>query len=205
MRVRPNLAATFNLQLMFLLVGCTQSNNSTSTIEITRAAYHDSTQPDRQSSNRHANAVNADGGAGSNSPGKSPKEGTLISARFKLVDQKGLAFLTEKDITEYRWKTHTIVLNKDVDLESRIDRKSIVVGIPFTVVADGYSRYTGVFTTGISSIGQSCPVIEFDRFDLPNGTIQIQLGYPTDKFFKGEDPRSDERIRNVLDELGKLR
>jgi hypothetical protein len=39
---------------------------------------------------------------------------------------------------------------------------------------------------------------------LSSDQLQIRLGYPTPAFFKGEDPRSDGRIREALIAGGKL-
>ena len=132
------------------------------------------------------------------------------AASFRLLSAQGKPILTDVDIVSYAWLTHTLFLKPGVvtKLKSNLMDK-LVQGFPFRVEADGVVCYQGVFTTSMSSISQSCPVIDFDPIDNPPGKrkdqLSITLGYPTEEFFRGKDPRGDPRIRAALAALGKLK
>jgi len=48
-------------------------------------------------------------------------------------------------------------------------------------------------------------VIILQPFDPDDKSIYIMTGYPTDSFFKGTDPRSEQRIFDALNKEGKLK
>ncbi len=126
--------------------------------------------------------------------------------RFKITDAEGRVILTDKQIATYEWATHTMTLEPRVILTVRDeDERNLVCGIPFSVVADSVSCYKGKVTTSFSSFSQSCPVIDRDPIDGKEGLVRIQLGYPSRDYFRGEDPRGDDRVRKSLLSLGKLR
>ena len=128
-------------------------------------------------------------------------------SRFLVANQKGEVLLAANQILEYRWDTHTLVVMPGVDglLRKSLQRSDLIGGVPFVVIADGVPSYSGVFTTSYSSLSQDCPVIDVEPVEKQPYRITIQLGYPSRGFFRGEDPRGHERIRNVLQDLGKLR
>jgi hypothetical protein len=109
--------------------------------------------------------------------------------------------LSEQDLISYHWANHKLTLRKWNWYRIRLPR---LQGAPFVVVADGEPLYVGAFYTGMSSIGCSSPVIMYDP-RRTNQVIRIQRAYPTDSFGQGEDPRSDQRLKKVLQELGKLK
>ena len=131
--------------------------------------------------------------------------------QFEIIEQDGRAILADKQIASYEWATHSITLQPGAKLyerasDVRVDSKrSLVQGIPFSVVADGIPCYQGVVTTSLSSFFQSCPVINIHPIDGKEGVVRIELGYPSRKFFEGKDPRGDDRVRKCLQALGKLR
>ena len=113
--------------------------------------------------------------------------------------------MTEQDIVDYDWDTHTITLTKEG--VQRIPASSTVGvrGRSFVVVADGQRCYKGAFWTSFSSIGCPLPVIDVLRLNNQTRQVRIERAYPTAKFGQGADPIFDDRIRKVLEETGKLR
>jgi hypothetical protein len=126
--------------------------------------------------------------------------------RFAILDEDGRPILTDNQIANYEWRTHSITHRPGVRLDVKVkEGKSLVSGIPFTGVTDGVPCYRGVFTSSLSSIPQSLPVINLEPLTDTPGLVQIELGYPSPEFFKGEDPRWDKRVRETLQGIGKLR
>ena len=79
-----------------------------------------------------------------------------------------------------------------------------VHGAPFVVVTDGAPIYVGAFYTSLSSIPCPVPVVMFDPL-MKTNSIQIQASYHSEQSVKGKDPRADERIKQALIKMGKLR
>ncbi len=123
------------------------------------------------------------------------KPGDIPLAKYPLI--------SDKDIESYDWKTHTLTV--DPSVVRRILRP-LVWGTPFVVVADGEPVYVGAFYAHGSS--QSCPVpiIIPNDFLGPTNALVIQRAYPgATREQLANDPRSDARIKNSLQALGKLR
>ncbi len=111
--------------------------------------------------------------------------------------------ISDRDIESYDWNTHTLAV--DASVIQRI-HAPLVWGTPFVVVADGEPVYVGAFYTLASS--QSCPVpvILTDRFLNRTNSLVIQRAYAAAAAdLVANDPRSDARIKNALQALGKLK
>lgn len=78
-----------------------------------------------------------------------------------------------------------------------------VAGSPFVIKIDGKEIYDGSFWVSFSSLSYSGIVI--DTLRIQNNTISIDLGYPSEGFFEGVDPRNDSRILDYFQKLGKLK
>lgn len=91
---------------------------------------------------------------------------------------------------------------------NRISIRQAITARRWCVTVRGKVVYKGTFTTIVSSLSFSTPVIVVDaqavESKLGADQLRIQLGYPTAEFFKGEDPRADRRIREALRADGKL-
>jgi hypothetical protein len=113
-----------------------------------------------------------------------------------------IPLISDKDIDSYDWKTHTLGVERSV---IRRIRTPLVWGTPFVVVADGEPVYVGAFYTGLSS--QSCPVpVIMTDYPSRTNTLVIDRAYPGATPEQREnDPRSDSRIKNALQALGKLK
>jgi hypothetical protein len=135
------------------------------------------------------------------------------AAEFDIRDSDGNVIIAADNIKTYDWATHTILLKPGArpalaDDERLTVGQRLVSGIPFSVCVDGKAIYDGVFTTPASSKTFLTPVIvylpiAYDTAMLQDG-LAIQLGYPTDKHFKGQDSRADKRIEKALRSAGKL-
>jgi len=123
-------------------------------------------------------------------------------ASLKLQDKP---LITENDIVEYRWQTHTLVLKPGA--EKRFPSPG-VWGIPFVLVADGKPQYLGAFWTHFSSASFEHPVITTPRFEPKSepGVVEytIDRAYPGATTGMKDDPRENETVRTVLQSLGKL-
>jgi len=116
-------------------------------------------------------------------------------------DEKPL--LSLEDIVFYREETHEIELTP-AGYKKIAELSVPVTGIPFVVCVNGQPKYTGSFWSGYSSLSFDGVVIDttWPRQEKP--VIKIQLGYPVQDFFRGEDPRPDPLILHIFEEEGKL-
>jgi hypothetical protein len=78
-------------------------------------------------------------------------------------------------------------------------------GLSFVACVDRSPVYWGAFWVPISSLSFDGVAIMAWPSDQKANVIQITLGYPAPAFFKGTDPRGDERIMNALQKAGKLK
>jgi hypothetical protein len=125
-------------------------------------------------------------------------------ASLSHLDLAEKPLLTIDDIISYRKATHEIELTAAG--YDRIDRLSIPVnGKAFAVCVDGQPIYAGAFWVGYSSLSFDGVVIDALRASREQPVLQIQLGYPGADFFHGDDPRSDPKILQALEEAGKIR
>jgi len=107
--------------------------------------------------------------------------------------------VSERDIIEYDWSFHRVVVSKGVG--DRFPRPNSF-GTPFVVVANGQRCYLGGIWTSVSSVGTHLPII--DEMDARDDCFEIQLGYPG-RWDTLQDPREDSRIYKTLKQLGKLK
>lgn len=127
-----------------------------------------------------------------------------------LRSEDGKVVVSADQIVSYDWAAHTLTLKPGVrgELAKRLRNDRIVSGIPFAVCVGGKAIYKGAFTSVLSSKSFSIPMIVVDLPAVKEGDgedqLQVQLGYPGADFFKGDDPRSDRRIRDSLVMSGKL-
>jgi hypothetical protein len=133
------------------------------------------------------------------------------AAELDIRDDNGNVLIAARDIRSYDWPTHTITLAPNVRTAlaaELLKTRRLVSGVPFAVCLDGKPLYDGKFTISASSFSFATPVIVLDpiaqQSDAIENRLRIQLGYPTEEFFKGDDPRDDARIDAALRAAGKL-
>jgi hypothetical protein len=116
--------------------------------------------------------------------------------------------ISDADLVAYDFTNHVMTVKPEVF------RRLPGGEVPFVVVADGERIYLGAFTTWLSSktlcIPSIVPDIVRPSFDMAerHNTLSIDDGYPPSyrsAKCTNPDPRSDERIRQALAALGKLK
>ena len=130
----------------------------------------------------------------------------MIDADLSELRLEDTPLLSIDDIAAYSWETHEMELTAYAS--ERMARLEIsrlgMAGLPFVVCAGGERIYGGALWTSYSSVPYDGIVI--DVYPASSGQpLPIQLGYPSPEWFRGEDLRFDERIRQALEEWGKLR
>jgi hypothetical protein len=107
------------------------------------------------------------------------------------------------DIITYNSTNHAITLTTDA--YNRVtDLRPGVYGESFVVCVNRSPIYWGAFWTPISSVSFSGIAIEIPFNPALANTIAISLGYPSQSFFKGDDPRNNKTIMASLKQSGKL-
>ena len=121
---------------------------------------------------------------------------------LSLVELPEVPVLSVNDIVSYASATHVIQLEPSIS--ALLDVLELP-GRPFVVTVDRNPIYAGAFMAAYFSRTYDGVVILWPPMDGSIDTITIQLGYPGEDFFSGEDPRSDARILESLRQAGKLR
>jgi len=123
---------------------------------------------------------------------------------FYELDELELAedpILSTSDIVNYQWDFHMIDLTPEA-FQKILAILSVGIpnsGIPFVVVSHGERIYAGAFWTPSSSLPFD-GVLIMHPFDPAGSPLVISLGYPSEEYFTGEDPRSDPRLRQALED-----
>lgn len=127
------------------------------------------------------------------------------------VDLSDLALQDEPivssdDIIAYSWDSHEIELTAEAyeRIRDLFTLPVQVQGIPFVACVGTERIYAGAFLTRASSISFD-GVIICEPLDVDRRLISIVLGYPSPEFFIGKDPRSDPRVVQSLEALGRLK
>ena len=124
-------------------------------------------------------------------------------ADLPLRDQPLLA---EEDLAWYDGETHEMALTPEA--LARVQQVFVTPirtnGIPFVACVGQTPIYSGAFWTPLSSQSYDGVVI-LQLLGADQTTIQLSLGYPGPFDFTGEDPRSDPRVLEALEEAGTLR
>ena len=124
-----------------------------------------------------------------------------ILSHIEIAD--GLVF-TVDDIISYDKDTHEIELTYEA--YKRITELEVPTsGKSFVVCVDRAPIYWGAFWTPISSQSFDGVTILVNLSAQTKNTIKIGLGYPSESFSRGEDPRSNSEIMESLEKAGKLK
>jgi len=118
------------------------------------------------------------------------------------VDIAEKPFLSLSDIASYEWNTHDIKLTSFA-MERLRALQVPTSGTSFVVCVDRQPLYWGAFWVAFSS--QSFYGITIMKpLSAQEDIIQVERGYPSPSFYRGEDPRNDPRIMESLKASGKL-
>lgn len=118
------------------------------------------------------------------------------------VSISGEAIILYKNIISYDTASHIITLSYPVD---SLKIKKDINGTPVLITLDGEKIYGLWFWSSFSSaICNWIVVVPDSPFDsLRQNQLKIDLGYPTSKYFKGNDPRNNPKIISRLVTDGK--
>ena len=140
-----------------------------------------------------------------------------IAAETRQLDVRtpaGAILIPADQIIDYRWPAHVLSLKPRIRV-GLLDKygKNLISGQDFVIAVDGAAIYQGKFKSVASSISNDAVTIALDKqafngqpgaTPLGEDQVQIDLGYPTPKFFTGKDPRNDNRILQALAAAKKL-
>lgn len=112
----------------------------------------------------------------------------------------GEVALSADDLVAYDPATHELALTPAA-AERLAGLRPPTTGLPFVVCVGSWPIYQGAFWPGYSSLSYNGVVI--DPILAGRGTVRIELGYPAEGLFEGEDPRADPRILQALERAGK--
>jgi hypothetical protein len=119
------------------------------------------------------------------------------------VDIADEPVISSKDIITYTEDTHEIELTADA--YERVQALQVPTqGKSFVVCVDKAPIYWGAFWTPISSQSFDGVTIWVPSLNEQENTIALELGYPSESFYQGEDPRSNPLIFTSLEKAGKL-
>jgi hypothetical protein len=120
---------------------------------------------------------------------------------IELADQPIIA---TGDIVSYNQETHEIELTADA--YQRLNELRIPTsGMAFVACVDKKPVYWGAFWAPYSSQSFDGVIILIPPIFGDRDIIQIELGYPAPSLYSGEDPRSDPKILQSLEQMGKLK
>jgi hypothetical protein len=113
--------------------------------------------------------------------------------------------ISTDDIYNYFWDVHAFNLTPEAYEKLLVIFSGGVPmsGVPFVILSHGERLYAGAFWTPASSLSFDGVVI-MQPFDPSGQPLLISLGYPTEDFFTGEDPRSNPRLEQALQQAGLL-
>lgn len=132
--------------------------------------------------------------------GKLAPDKAAVQSPLELEEEP---LISKNDIAAYIKETHEIRLTAEG--HEKIQAVPVPTnGITFVVCVNGEQIYSGALWAMYSSLSFDRVVIDPLQATADNPTIQLTLGYPTSTFFSGDDPRSDPRILQALEEMGKL-
>jgi hypothetical protein len=127
------------------------------------------------------------------------------SARMFMVPLASTPIISNSDIVTYDSEQHQI------ELKPSAFEKLKNIGVPVDrgrlfIVCVGIVRvYMGALWSPLSSSSSEGVIIQQPLSSEGNNRITIQLGYPNESFFRGNDRRSDTRIMQALKNTGKLK
>ena len=104
----------------------------------------------------------------------------------------------------YTKDTHEIELTAKA-YERVMQLEAPTSGKSFVVCVDKGPIYWGAFWTPMSSQSFDGVTIWVPSLTPKTNFIKLELGYPSESFYQGEDPRSNPVILESLEKAGKLK
>jgi len=134
-----------------------------------------------------------------------PKQDIPVSqmAALSYVEIADKPFISQGDIVSYNKETHEIELTAAA--AQRVSELQVPLnGKAFVVCVNRQPIYWGAFWTPLSAASFDGVVI-MKPLSLEKPVIRLELGYPSESYFKGSDPRSNPKIIDALSRAGKLK
>jgi len=130
---------------------------------------------------------------------EAPPSEVISISNLRLADSP---IVSTKDIVTYSRASHTIELT--LEALNRIQELEVPTnGRVFVVAVDCQPMYWGAFWIPLSSEPfDGVTILSVPTSD--RNSIQLQLGYPSELYFTGDDPRSNPAIMQALEKAGKL-
>jgi hypothetical protein len=122
-------------------------------------------------------------------------------AILSYIEPADEPLISLSDIYSYSSEAHEIELTTAA--ADRIQQINLS-GKAFVVCVDHQPVYSGAFMSAYFSRTFDGVVIMWPLVNNNGKTIRIDLGYPGEKYFTGEDQRSDPKILECLDQHNKL-
>ena len=123
-----------------------------------------------------------------------------VISHLKLADKP---IISLRDIVSYSKQTHEIELTEEA-YQRLLELEVPTNGKVFVVCVDRQPVYWGAFWAVYSSMSFDGVTILTPLFP-DRHTIRLELGYPSESFYSGEDPRPNPDIMQSLQQAGKLR
>lgn len=127
------------------------------------------------------------------------------SARMFMVPLSSTPIISSSDIVTYDSAQHQIELKPSAFEKLKNIDVPVDVGRSFIVCVGIVRVYMGTLWSPLSSSSSEGLIIQQPLSIESNNRITIQLGYPDESFFRGNDRRSDVRIIQALKNTGKLK
>jgi len=126
------------------------------------------------------------------------------SNRMFMVPLASKPIITSSDIVAYDSEQHQIELKSRAYEKLKTLDVPVNVGLTFVVCVGIVRVYMGAFWSPVSSSSSDGVIIQWPLFE-GNNRISVQLGYPTESYFRGSDPRSNARLIQAFKNSGKLK
>ena len=123
-----------------------------------------------------------------------------VISHLKLADKP---IISLRDIVSYSKQTHEIELTEEA-YQRLLELEVPTNGKVFVVCVDRQPVYWGAFWAIYSSMSFDGVTILTPLFP-DRHTVRLELGYPSESFYSGEDPRPNPDIMQSLQQAGKLR
>lgn len=122
---------------------------------------------------------------------------------LKKLKPQGKPLIHQDDILYYNKDRHEFGFYIETG-EKISKRKNELRGRTFAVFVGKEAIYVGAFWLSIWSQSFSGVTLNLSNLEKESSVLTLELGYPTPKFFKGEDLRTDSRILNAFEKVKKL-
>lgn len=119
------------------------------------------------------------------------------------VDIADKPVIASSDIISYKSSAHVIELTTDA-FDRIASLKIPLSGKSFVVCVDKKPIYWGAFWTIMSSMSFGGVTVMQPLPTQEAKTITLELGYPTQSFYNGTDPRGNAEIIQAMEKAGKL-